>query len=655
MRTAFFATVVFCMLTAPSAALTPRPGHVGFRIIEVPSIDRDGASTSIDVALFYPTLDRPSPDRYLLHAREITTLIARDGGFALGPHPLVVYSHGAGGCGLSGAYLCEELARAGFVVAAIDHTDQVYCSRLRGEQPGCRVLQLGRYALQVANTISSGTRPSLDRYGYRPAQVRDTIDHLLRESANSASALAGIVSDRVGIIGHSFGAWTTLISAGLVAEERHPKVRAAVSLSGVTTPTTFTDEELESLRVPIMIQAGSKEHPYEIYKERQYDRFRPPKVLVQIQDANHNTFAAGTPTRQGSTAELLANPPKSAIVETAVDFFRAYLSDEEKARRRLAAADYAGVSRMSRDLGGGEGGTPTEEPSAAGRWHFDKTFDHGGHARTYHFFETGGLRGQPRPLVMLLHGGGAVIRNHLGDRAMPWPFQEWFTIAEEEQLHLLVPQGINRQWNDCRRDCHHCGDQDDVGFLLALIDALSQQYRIDRGRVYSVGESNGGLMTLRLAQERPDRFAGMGVVIALMPANNECMPRTQPISIQFQVGTEDRAIPYAGGLSGSKRTGSFWSAEDTLAHWVSHNRCRSSSTMTSIPDSRFPDQSTVTLQSYDCPATRTRVQMYHINGGGHVPPSTNIQVSRIWEAVTGKQNHDIEGARVLWQFFQDQL
>ncbi len=33
-------------------------------------------------------------------------------------------------------------------------------------------------------------------------------------------------------------------------------------------------------------------------------------------------------------------------------------------------------------------------------------------------------------------------------------------------------------------------------------------------------------------------------------------------------------------------------------------------------------------------------------------PSIEVQVSGLWEALAGKQNHDLEGAREIWAFLQ---
>jgi polyhydroxybutyrate depolymerase len=294
-----------------------------------------------------------------------------------------------------------------------------------------------------------------------------------------------------------------------------------------------------------------------------------------------------------------------------------------------------------------------DDSELEGTLHEDQTFEFGGETRTYHFYEPDSS-GEPLPLVLLLHGGGAEIDDHIGLGFVDWPHEIWLDIADEDGLYVLVPQGLDSQWNDCRSDCPHCGEQDDVGFLLALLDELAGRHAIDSDRVYVVGESNGGFMTQRLGIEAPDRFTGLGVVIALMPANDECTAAgDEPLPIMFQIGTADATIPYEGGVGVLANTGEVLSAADSVAYWVLRDQCHQTPTPQALPDLDPDDDSTVTRDDFDCPATATAVTVLTLHGAGHVAPSIEVQVSGLWESIAGEQNHDIEGAREFWTFFQE--
>ena len=149
------------------------------------------------------------------------------------------------------------------------------------------------------------------------------------------------------------------------------------------------------------------------------------------------------------------------------------------------------------------------DPPRAGTLLRDQTFEHDGKQRRYHFYIPPDVD-TPRPLVLSLHGGGGEIDDHIGLDAARWPHQVWLDLADEEDLFILVPSGIDKHWNDCRPECVRCGQEDDLGFILALMDEVQAEHNIDVERVFSTGESNGGFMTQSLAQVAPERFAAVG-------------------------------------------------------------------------------------------------------------------------------------------------
>src|SRR5690606_21899437 len=97
------------------------------------------------------------------------------------------------------------------------------------------------------------------------------------------------------------------------------------------------------------------------------------------------------------------------------------------------------------------------------------------------------------------------------------------------------------------------------------------------------GESNGGYMTQRLAQEQADRFAAVAPVISLMPADNKCQSNDTAIPIMYQVGRDDEAIHYQGGETGA--SGSNLSATDSVDYWIARNQCATTSTSEQLASS----------------------------------------------------------------------
>jgi polyhydroxybutyrate depolymerase len=291
-----------------------------------------------------------------------------------------------------------------------------------------------------------------------------------------------------------------------------------------------------------------------------------------------------------------------------------------------------------------------QDPERPGTLHRDQVFAHDGKDRAYHFYEPADVS-EPRPLVLTLHGGGGKIDNHIGVGRADWPQRVWLDIADEDNLYVLVPQGIDEQWNDCRAECERCGDEDDVGFLLGLIDAIAAEHNVDTSRVYVSGESNGGFMTQRLVQEHPERFAAAGATISLLPENNVCEVQAVPMPIMYQLGTEDAAIPFEGGSNNAQIV--VKSAEETVAYWRELNQCEETATVTDYDDLDPDDDSTAHRQDWDCPATGTEVALVTLDGAGHVASSIEVQVSAFWEGLVGQQNHDVEAMRLYWAFMRD--
>lgn len=288
------------------------------------------------------------------------------------------------------------------------------------------------------------------------------------------------------------------------------------------------------------------------------------------------------------------------------------------------------------------------QDAGAGDLAEDVELVHDRNTRTYHLYAPTEPQGD-RPLVVLLHGGGGVIDGVLGVGLWRSPYQVWIDVADEHGLYLAAPQGIASHWNDCRANCVRCGEHDDVGFLLALIDELAAGHPIDPSQVYVVGESNGGFMAQRLAQEAPERVAGIGVTISLEPSDSECTRRDVAIPIMYQVGTTDAAIAYDGG--GSDPEIGNLSAAETVAYWAGVNGCTGEPTVTAYPDLDPDDQSTARREDWSC--SEAPLSMITFEGAGHVTSSIEVEVSGFWEGIAGIQNHDLESARVFWAFFDE--
>jgi len=262
---------------------------------------------------------------------------------------------------------------------------------------------------------------------------------------------------------------------------------------------------------------------------------------------------------------------------------------------------------------------------------------------------------KPAPLVIVLHG-------NMQSSADMASRTSWPVIARREQFSLLFPDGLNRAWEDLRPHDKRAGrappdGTDDVAFIARLIEKYVADGTADPRRIYVTGLSGGGAMTMTLVCKRADLFAAAASVI--MNLTNEMAATCHPsraVPILMMNGTADPLIPYEGGRGTSPfAIDGYWSTEETLLFWRRINGCEAGNAESvDLEDRDTKDQTTVTLVTSRCPHGRDLVMLYRINGGGHRMPSSfpDTRFAGLINYMFGPQNHDIDGADVIWAFFK---
>ncbi len=245
-------------------------------------------------------------------------------------------------------------------------------------------------------------------------------------------------------------------------------------------------------------------------------------------------------------------------------------------------------------------------------------------------------RRAPAPAVIVLHG--AII-------SADWTARR-YGFAEAAAAHgftAVFPEGINRQWNDGREGA--LSKADDVAFLRRLVGELVARRIADPDRVYIAGISNGGMMALRMLCEASELLAGIGTVIANMPAavGATCRPRRAMPIVMFN-GTADPLIPYNGGGVGPLSLGGFvWGTERTAAHMARTNGCGF--------EPRWSDASTegvsVTRIAWTGCRAEASVMLYRVNGGRHQV----LGRRPIFPTIFGSARHEISAAETIMSAF----
>jgi polyhydroxybutyrate depolymerase len=237
----------------------------------------------------------------------------------------------------------------------------------------------------------------------------------------------------------------------------------------------------------------------------------------------------------------------------------------------------------------------------------------------------------PTPLVLIFHGFGLNAEEMI--RITGFNAQ-----ADAGGFIAVYPIGSGSKpaWNG--GDC--CGEAaaknvDDVGFVRALIEDLSQLANIDRHRIYAAGFSNGAIMAYRLACELSGQIAAIAPVSATQ-AVQTCRPE-RPVPLIHFHGTADQLNPYNGGYASGGRI-NFAPVKDTIRFWVKQNDC---------PEQAQVDEAgSIVHERYAPCAQGAAVELYTILDGEHAWPGGESVSAEI-----GAPTAEISATPLIWAFF----
>ncbi|GAM98780.1 lpqC [alpha proteobacterium U9-1i] len=172
-------------------------------------------------------------------------------------------------------------------------------------------------------------------------------------------------------------------------------------------------------------------------------------------------------------------------------------------------------------------------------------------------------------------GGPLIVALH-GRFSSPKAFQALSglnAIGDVRGALVAYPQAGGALWNDGANPglARIAAPMDDAGFIAAMIATLVEEYGVGAERVFIVGFDSGGVMAQHLACDGSMRLAGVAVVSApgwsYMPQS--CARATPAIVLH---GRRDLFVP-VGGDAAEGDAPHRLSAADTIARWLSINRC----------------------------------------------------------------------------------
>jgi predicted dienelactone hydrolase len=193
----------------------------------------------LNVGVWYPSSDREARFEY---TQNTPGTVAHNGAVTrCSRFPLVVFSHGFGGCGIQSVFVTEELARRGYIVAAPDHADAL-----------CSVTGTGM--LRFIDTDQSFLKPETWN-DQSQVDRRVDLERTITQMQQSAEFGAALMSGRVGAVGHSLGGYAVVGMAGGWDSWTDSRINAVLALSPFVAPFLLRNR-LGSIHVPVMYQGA---------------------------------------------------------------------------------------------------------------------------------------------------------------------------------------------------------------------------------------------------------------------------------------------------------------------------------------------------------------------------------------------------------------
>jgi polyhydroxybutyrate depolymerase len=241
------------------------------------------------------------------------------------------------------------------------------------------------------------------------------------------------------------------------------------------------------------------------------------------------------------------------------------------------------------------------------------------------------------PLMFSFHGGGGTSNDFININDMR-------SVADTAGFIAVYPQAAVDPNDGSNAWLHKAPtSHDDVFFIEAIIDTLSNDYFIDNNRVYACGYSEGGIFSYELGCRLNNRIAAFASVSGSMMVDafrdsyynlGFCSP-VHPTAVMLIPGTNDMN-PH------STYTGFqpyYMSADEITTYWSNYNNTDTNPIISQLPNINTSDGSTVEHRVWENGDNCLRVEELKVNGGEHDWPGTfgNMDINattEIWDFVS---------------------
>lgn len=267
----------------------------------------------------------------------------------VGPRPTLLVSHGLGGSREGLSYLGNHWASHGYLCIHLQHAgsdDSVW-----RDVPAKDRLKAMRRA---AGTPSVAVDRAKD--------VPFVLDHLEELNQQEDSQFSGLIDfDKIGIAGHSFGAWSAMAAGGMTVGGKLGKsfgddrIKCIIPLSPPVVRERQQEATYGSINLPALLMTGTLDTSV-INNTTAEERLIPfqiipgisdggaPKYQINFDGADHMTFSGETRRSIRSKVSVEDNKAfHSIILQSTTAFLDCYLLGDKDAKRWLHEGGFVGL------------------------------------------------------------------------------------------------------------------------------------------------------------------------------------------------------------------------------------------------------------------------------------------------------------------------
>ena len=279
-----------------------------------------------------------------------------------------------------------------------------------------------------------------------------------------------------------------------------------------------------------------------------------------------------------------------------------------------------------------------------GQQQINKTLFFDGQSRSYIVYIPASYNGSTEyPLLFSFHGGGGTAAGFIYTNDMR-PLADTAAFIAVYPQAAVDPLDGSNSWLHKAPTAHN-----DVNFIEAIIDTLSNNYNIDNDRVYACGYSEGGIFSYELGCRLNNRIAAFSAVSGSMLVDafrvsyynlGNCSP-IHPTAVLLIPGTAD-SNPHST-YSGFQPY--YMSVNEITTYWANHNNTDANPIITPISNINNSDGSTIEMRIWKNGDNCVAVEELKVINGDHDWPGSfgNMDINATQEIWKFLSQYDING------------